>query len=239
MPAKYSIQRLILGHRLAFTRHGDILYLQRSGIVLAGGFSSRFGQDKGLTLLAGKPLIKHVLNSLENVAEEIIVVVSSKAQIKKYEKLVSSSCKVLVESADLHGPIAGAMTGFEAASGECSLLLPCDTPFVSPDVLSLLAELCINRNAAIPRWPNCYVEPLQAAYRNKPAAEAAAKALCTGETKMQAMVNKLNGVRYVSTLVIEELDSGLKTFFNVNTPLDLRKAETMLSQGMGRKSRQD
>jgi molybdopterin-guanine dinucleotide biosynthesis protein A len=56
---------------------------------------------------------------------------------------------------------------------------------------------------------------------------------------MQAMVNKLNGVRYVSTLVIEQLDSGLKTFFNVNTPLDLRKAEAMLSQGMGRKPRQD
>jgi molybdopterin-guanine dinucleotide biosynthesis protein A len=204
--------------------------LQASGIILAGGFSSRFGQDKGLLQLGGRPLVKHVLDSLQTVVDEIIVVVSLRAQAEKYAKVVSSGCKVLVDSTGLHGPLAGTLTGFEAASGEYSLLLPCDTPFVSPDVLSLLAELCINRNAAIPRWPNCYVEPLQAVYRTKPAAEAAAKALCTGEVNLQAMVNKLLGVRYVSTLVIEQLDSGLRTFFNINTPMDLKKAETMLNQ---------
>jgi molybdopterin-guanine dinucleotide biosynthesis protein A len=212
--------------------------LQTSGIVLAGGFSNRFGQDKGLTLLAGKPLIKHVLNSLEKVAEEVIVVVSSKAQVERYAKVVGSSCRVLVDSTELHGPVAGAITGFEAASGEYSVLLPCDTPFVLPDILSLLVDLCVNKNAAIPRWPNCYIEPLQAAYRTKPAAEAAAKALCTGEVNMRAMVNKLSGVRYVSTMVLEQLDSEFRTFFNVNSPLDLRKAETMLIRGTDRKPRQ-
>lgn len=212
--------------------------MQTSGIVLAGGFSNRFGQDKGLTLLAGKPLIKHVLNSLEKVAEEVIVVVSSKAQVERYAKVVGSSCRVLVDSTELHGPVAGAITGFEAASGEYSVLLPCDTPFVLPDILSLLVDLCVNKNAAIPRWPNCYIEPLQAAYRTKPAAEAAAKALCTGEVNMRAMVNKLSGVRYVSTMVLEQLDSEFRTFFNVNSPLDLRKAETMLIRGTDRKPRQ-
>jgi molybdopterin-guanine dinucleotide biosynthesis protein A len=201
-----------------------------SGIILAGGFSSRFGQDKGLLQLAGKPLIKHVLDSVQRVVDEKIIVVSLGAQAEKYAKIGGSGCRVLVDSTELHGPLPGALTGLEAATGEYSLLLPCDTPFVSPDVLSLLAELCVNRNAAIPRWPNCYIEPLQAAYRTMAAAEAAAKALCTGEVNMQAMVNKLLGIRYVSTLVIEQIDNQLRTFFNINTPLDLKKAETMLSQ---------
>jgi GTP:adenosylcobinamide-phosphate guanylyltransferase len=48
------------------------------------------------------------------------------------------------------------------------------------------------------------------------------------------MVNKLLGIRYVSTLVIEQLDNGLRTFFNINTLLDLKKAETMLSQSRER-----
>ena len=199
-----------------------------SGIILAGGFSSRFGQDKGLLQLGGKPLIKHVLDSIQKVVDEKIIVVSLGAQAEKYAKIGGSGCKVLVDSTELHGPLPGALTGFEAASGEYSLLLPCDTPFVSPAVLSLLVELCINRNAAIPRWPNCYTEPLQAVYRTMPAAEAATEALCTGEVNMQAMVNKLLGIRYVSTLVIEQLDNGLRTFFNINTPLDLKKAEKML-----------
>jgi len=206
-----------------------------SGIVLAGGFSSRFGQDKGLLQLGGKPLIKHVLDSVQRVVDERIIVVSLGAQAEKYAKIGGSGCRVLVDSTELHGPLPGALTGLEAATGEYSLLLPCDTPFVSPDVLSLLAELCVNRNAAIPRWPNCYIEPLQAFYRTMPAAEAAAKALCTGEVNMQAMVNKLLGIRYVSTLVIEQLDNELRTFFNINTPLDLKKAERMLSQYRGGK----
>lgn len=217
------------------TRHGDILPLQTSGIILAGGISSRFGQDKGLLQLGGKPLVKHVLDSMQRVVDERIIVVSLGPQAEKYAKIVGSGCRVLVDSAELHGPLAGVLTGFEAASGEYSLLLPCDTPFVSPGVLSLLAELCVNRNAAIPRWPNCHIEPLQAVYRTMPAAEAATKALCTGEVNMQAMVNKLLGIRYVSTLVIEQLDNGLRTFFNVNTPLDLKKAQTMLTQNRGRK----
>lgn len=210
--------------------HGDILLLQTSGIILAGGFSNRFGQDKGLLQLGDKPLIKHVLDSMQRVVDEKIIVASLGAQAEKYAKIAGPGCRVLVDSTELHGPLPGALTGFEAAAGEYSLLLPCDTPFVSSGVLSLLAELCVNRNATIPRWPNCYIEPLQAVYRTTPAAEAAAKALCTGEVNMQAMVNRLLGIRYVSTLVIEQLDNGLRTFFNINTPLDLKKAETMLSQ---------
>jgi len=204
--------------------------LQTSGIVLAGGFSSRFGQDKGLLQLGGKPLIRHILDSMQRVVDEKIIVASSEVQAEKYAKIAGSGSRVIVDSTELRGPLPGALTGFEAASGEYSVLLPCDTPFVSPNVLLLLAELCVNRNAAIPRWPNCYVEPLQAVYRTAPAAESAGKALSAGEVNMQAMVNKLPRVRYVSTLVIEHLDTELRTFFNINTSQDLKKAETMLSQ---------
>jgi molybdopterin-guanine dinucleotide biosynthesis protein A len=59
--------------------------------------------------------------------------------------------------------------------------------------------------------------------------EAAKNALSEGKMNMQSMVDKLRGIRYVSTLVLEQLDPEFRTFFNVNSPLDLRKAENMLS----------
>jgi molybdopterin-guanine dinucleotide biosynthesis protein A len=59
--------------------------------------------------------------------------------------------------------------------------------------------------------------------------EATKNALNEGKMNMQSMIDKLRGIRYVSTLVLEQLDPELKTFFNVNSPLDLRKAEKMLS----------
>jgi molybdopterin-guanine dinucleotide biosynthesis protein A len=203
--------------------------LSRSAIILAGGFSSRFGQDKGLLQLANKPLIKYVLEAINNVVEEKIVVASSKSQAENYMRVLGSNVNVFIDVEDAHSPLVGALTGFKEAHEKYAVLLPCDTPLVSRDVVSLLFELCINRNAAIPRWPNGYIEPLQAVYCVEPAYEAAKSALREGKLNLQSMVDKLRGVRYISTLVLRQLEPELRTFFNINTPLDLKKAEFMLS----------
>lgn len=202
--------------------------LQRSAIILAGGFSRRLGQDKGLVQLANRPLIRHVLDKTKNLVDERLVILSSSAQAEKYIKAVDSGADVIVDNAEAHGPLAGATVGLEQAHGEYSLLLACDTPFASRDILQLLLELCINKNAAIPRWPNCFIEPLQATYCTKPALEAAQNVVCSGEMKMHAMISQLRNVRYVSTLVLEQLDPGLNSFFNINTRQDVKKAENML-----------
>jgi molybdopterin-guanine dinucleotide biosynthesis protein A len=204
--------------------------LEKSAVILAGGFSRRFGQDKGLLPLANKPLIEHVLDTIDKIVDEKIVVVSSKTQAENYTKVLDSKVKVVVDDDNVQSPLVGALKGFKEASNEYALLLPCDTPLLSKDVLSLLLDLCPNKNAVIPRWPNGYIEPLQAVYCTKPALEAAKKALSEGKMNMQSMVDKLRGVRYVSTLVLRQLDPELKSFFNVNTPMDLRKAEAMLRE---------
>jgi molybdopterin-guanine dinucleotide biosynthesis protein A len=205
--------------------------LDKSAVVLAGGFSGRLGQDKGLLLLAGKPLVSHVLDAVGSVVDERIVVVSSGVQAEAYVKVVGSGVRVLVDACGVRSPLVGALTGFEGARGECAVLLPCDTPLVSKGVVLFLFELCAGRSAVVPRWPNGYLEPLQAVYRRKPALEAAREALAGGGLRVRCVVDGLRGVRYVSTLVLEGLDPGLRTFFNVNTLLDLRRAEKMLRRG--------
>lgn len=199
-----------------------------SAIVLAGGCSTRLGQDKGLLQLGKKPLVKHVLDSVEDLVNETILVVGSNAQRSEYEKYTYPETRIVVDKTDIRAPLVGALTGFESARGEYSLVLSCDVPFVSQSILSLLLDLSANKNAVIPRWPNGYVEPLQAVYRTKMARVASSEALDEGRLDMQAMVEKLQGIRYVSTLVLRQLDAELRTFFNVNTLLDLKKAEIIL-----------
>ncbi len=203
--------------------------MDRSAIILAGGFSSRFEQDKALLSLEGKPLIKHVVDAVYGIVDETIIVVSSNVKAENFTNVVSPDVCVVIDISDMQGPLVGACTGLGRANGKYSLLLPCDTPLVSKEVLLLLLELCTNKNAVIPRWPNRYIEPLQAVYRTKPALEAAKNALDKGKSDMRSMIDKLSGVRYISALVLRQLDPELTTFLNVNTPLDLKRAEALLS----------
>lgn len=204
--------------------------MDRSAIILAGGYSERFGQYKGLVLLAGKPLIKHVLDAANNVVDERLIVVSSATQVKKFAKAVSSDVNVIIDEGTVRSPLIGALAGFMKARGDYSLLLPCDVPLVSKDVLALLFELCIGKAATIPRWPNGYIEPLQAVYHTKSALEAARKALMDGKLDMRSMIERLRGVHYVPTSIIKQLDPELKTFLNVNAPSDLKRAELALKR---------
>ncbi len=202
--------------------------VDRTAIVLAGGFSSRFGQDKGVLELADKPLIKHVVDAVSSVVDEIIVVTSSQERIARYAKVVAADVRFAVDVCELNSPLIGALTGFGYANGEYALLLPFDTPFVSREVVSLLFELCLNKAAVVPRWPNGHIEPLHAVYQTKLALAAAESAVAEGKLNVRAMIEKLRGVRYVSTLVIQQLDPEFRTFFNINTPIDLKKATTMV-----------
>lgn len=203
--------------------------MQRSAIILAGGFSRRFGSDKGLVVLANKPLVVHVIEHVSSVVDEVLLVVSSEAQKQSFESILKNKAKLIIDKDDSQSPLIGAITGFETAKGEYSLLLPCDTPLVSTKIVQFLLDLCSNRSAVIPRWPSGYIEPLQAVYHTKPALTAAKNALAAGNMNMRSMIDDLIGVRYVSTIVLEQLEPELVTFFNVNTPHDLKKAAALLN----------
>jgi molybdopterin-guanine dinucleotide biosynthesis protein A len=205
--------------------------MERAAVVLAGGFSKRLGQDKGLVKLAGKPLMTHVLERASEVVDEVLVVVSSESQKEAYSLVVPNENKIFVDDENVRSPLIGALTGFANTRAEYSLLLPCDTPFVSGKVIELLFETCVGVDAAVPRWPNDYIEPLQAVYMTSSALDATRQALGHGEIRPLNMIRLLRRTRYLSTLVIQQLDPHLTTFFNVNTPLDLVKAEKMIEKG--------
>jgi len=204
------------------------LLLKNSAVILAGGFSSRFDQDKGLINLAGKPLVLHVVDRVSEVVDETVVVVSSDIQKETFESLLGRRANVVVDKHEAQSPLVGALAGFESAEGEYSLLLPCDTPFISLQIAQFLLDICVNRGAVIPKWPSGYIEPLQVAYHTKSALTAARKALEQGKLDLRSMIAGLKGVRYVSTIVLRQMDPRLLTFFNINTPEDLERAEFLL-----------
>ncbi|MEA2090556.1 MAG: molybdenum cofactor guanylyltransferase [Thermoproteota archaeon] len=204
--------------------------MKKSAVILAGGVSQRLGGEKGLVSLAGKPIILHVLDQVSKIVNEKVVVVGSDVQKEKIVNTVKNRARVVMDECEAQSPLVGALTGFKHAHGDYSLLLPCDTPFISPEIASLLLQACIKKAAAIPRWPNGFIEPLQAAYHTKSAFEASKTSFEEEKLDLQSMIAHLPNVRYVSTLVLRQIDQKLLTFLNVNTLEDLKKAESILKK---------
>jgi molybdopterin-guanine dinucleotide biosynthesis protein A len=205
----------------------------RTAIILAGGSSQRLKADKGLINLAGKPLILHVIERIEDLVDEIIVCVKTDTQLSLYSQVLPKKSKLVSDIQGFpEGPLTGTLTGLMNAKGKYSLILPCDTPFISKKVASLLFDVAVGVDAAIPRWPNGYIEPLQTVYMTKPALEAARRAINDNNLKMQSMISLLKRVRYLSTIVIREIDPKMLTFLNINTPLELRRAESLIRKGL-------
>lgn len=198
-----------------------------SAIILAGGSSKRFGKDKALVELLGKPMIMHVYDRVASFVDEVIIVVSSIVQFNKYKNL-TNRVSVIIDEGNFQGPLIGALAGFKGATGEYSLLLSCDTPLLSGKIISLFLELAVGYDAVISRWPNNYIEPLQAVYKTKAAYTSALVAIENRAFRMLNLVMGLKRVLYISTLFLRNIDPHLDTFRNVNTQSDLAEVEKIL-----------
>jgi molybdopterin-guanine dinucleotide biosynthesis protein A len=91
-----------------------------------------------------------------------------------------------------------------------------------------------NHHAAVPRWPNGWVEPLHSVFATEIAAEVAAECLKEQQPRMQCLIDNIGRVIYLSTNALERFDPKLLTFTNVNTPADLYRIEQSLRKSARR-----
>ena len=129
-----------------------------TGIVLAGGKSSRIGTEKGLVIFRNKPLIEYSLNVLILVANEIII--SSNSAV--YDGF---GIPVLNDEFPDSGPMGGIYTCLKASENEINIVLSCDMPMVNAVFLNSLIAAADGFDAVVPWHEKKYYEPLCAVYR--------------------------------------------------------------------------
>ena len=106
-----------------------------TGIVLAGGQGSRMGGvDKGLAPFRGKALVAHVIERLAPQVDELLVNAN-----RNPEAYAAFGHRVIAdEIPGFAGPLAGFERGLAHARGALVATVPCDSPFVPPDLVSRL-----------------------------------------------------------------------------------------------------
>ncbi len=106
-----------------------------TAVVLAGGRARRMGgEDKGLLVHDGKPLIRHVLDSLVKQADELMINANrNKDQYGQFGYDVIAD-----EHKDYSGPLAGMLAGLKAAKTSRVVFVPCDSPQLPSDLIERL-----------------------------------------------------------------------------------------------------
>jgi molybdopterin-guanine dinucleotide biosynthesis protein A len=195
----------------------------RSGIILAGGWSTRFGGgEKSLRAVDGKPMICRVREALLPVVDELIVSVRDERQRDLVLPFLSGGNHIFAYDL-LHniGPLAGVLESLKVARGEYVFIAACDMPFINSEVIDFLFKKARGHDAAVPRGPGDFLEPLHAVYRRESMICAAEESLARGERRISAPLRHLKDVVYVPFEEIRAVDPELKTFRNINRAEDM------------------
>jgi molybdopterin-guanine dinucleotide biosynthesis protein A len=187
--------------------------------VLSGGISSRMGQDKGLMPFQGRPLVRHVLDRLSPIADEIILSTNRPAayaflDLPLYPDLYPD-----------HGPLGGLYTLLSNAKNPFVAAVACDMPFASRSLFEYAFDL-INKTEAdviIPSSPDG-LEPLHAVYRRETCLPVIHSALTSGKLKLIGWLPQVN-THFVPPPVTAQFDPHNLAFWNLNTPADFHLAE--------------
>ncbi len=187
-----------------------------SAIVLAGGRSSRLGQDKALLVLGGRPLIQHIVARLQAFSDDVLVVTGPTVRYRQWLDV-----PLFADEVQERGPIGGLYTGLKHARYEYSLVAACDMPFISHAVVELLrAELNGSVWAVVPEVAGHRIPTL--AIYHKRCLEVIER-LLDHHTSLQALLDAIP-IRVISEAQIRAVDPDLRSFTNINTLTDWKRA---------------
>ena len=194
-------------------------------VVLAGGKSKRFGEDKNNVKLGEKTLLEHVLSKISNKFEETLIVSSHSKEIQKIENVT-----VVPDCFDDLGPLAGVLSAMKwvkknKTQYQLIATFPSDTPFFEISIIdvykkkiklneSLLYFVKSNnkRHNIFGLWSINLLETLEN------------DLIKNNFRKVEEWANKIG----VKTIDVET--KKFDPFFNINTKEDFEEAKKILKE---------
>jgi molybdopterin-guanine dinucleotide biosynthesis protein A len=183
-----------------------------TGIILAGGRSSRMGTEKGLVSVGGNPMISHVIQTLEKLGVKSIKIC---ANDERYEQFNYPVIKDLVKG---KGPIGGIYSALVESTTDKNVILSCDIPNISVDILQYLLENSEDELAAISSFEK-KTHPLIGVYKLG-GLSIIKECLENDQLRLIDMCEKLDA----SIVEIPGSVGSDRHFFNLNTPEELENS---------------
>lgn len=198
----------------------------KSCIILCGGQSRRMGQDKGSMIIQDKPMIKHILSTLNHHIDEAIIVLNDKSRVDRYSEFINSNdysyqITFLEDKIKNKGPLPGIMTGLGKINSNYALVLPCDSPYVSEKYIeTIFSQIDVNYQAIVPYHDETNrlktSEPLHSIYKKEIIADIE-KLVNDNILHIKGLIEKID----TKFVLIDNKKIEKKEFRNLNRPEDI------------------
>jgi molybdopterin-guanine dinucleotide biosynthesis protein A len=185
--------------------------LKATGILLAGGKSSRMNKNKAFLELGGKPLVERSLTVLKAVFTEVLISSNKPELYAGYEVLV------IPDETLGRGPLEGLYQGLKAATYDEVFFVACDMPFLRAELIRFMSAWIPEYDVVVPQLQSG-LHPLHAFYHRR----------CLPSIKNNLEADRLKiidfypscSVRYVEETELRNFHNLSEVFCNVNTPED-------------------
>lgn len=184
--------------------------------ILAGGKSRRMGSDKAFVELAGAPMIQWVITAVAQCSG-VAFIISNEP-----EKFTSFGLPVYPDIIPGMGPLSGLHTAFAVTGADRVMIAPCDSPLVSPGAIKLILDYPDRDAEAVIPFVDGREQGMLAVYARS-GIERYADRIATASIMFDEFRLGLNRV-FIGEEELRKVDPGLRTFLNVNTPVDIETA---------------
>ena len=184
-----------------------------TGIILAGGKSSRMGSDKGFLKLNGYTFMSHIIKAIKPIVNTIIIVSNN----SDYDEFGHKRVEDIIEDT---GPLAGLYSGLYHSETENNLVLSCDVPLINSAVLIKLIEGFDDSYDVIQLQSQNKTMPLIALYK-KECLHKCLELLDKDEKRLRIAVEQMN----TKTIELDyELDKYVKNINTIDQLNDIKNA---------------
>jgi molybdenum cofactor guanylyltransferase len=194
--------------------------MEKGVIILCGGKSTRMGHDKATLPFGPEMMLQRIVRIAGHVVppERIVVVAATTQELPPLPSTVAIARDKWPE----RGPLQGLAAGFEATSPkvEAIYVTGCDVPLLVPDFIERMFDLLDSYEIAVPR--DQYYHPLAAVYRHSVSSRVQ-KLLEINALRLTGLLEMAH-TREISVSELRDVDAGLMSLANLNTPEDYQRA---------------
>ena len=190
-----------------------------TGVLLAGGNSSRMGRNKALMTLAGRRLVDRVLAVLSSVLDDLLMVTNSP------ELYADLGVRMVPDVVAGKGALGGIHSALHHAAAPHCLVVACDMPFLNADFLRYIVDQRATYDVVVP-IADGRPQPLHAVY-GKACLQPIARRLESDRLHVVGFFPDVR-VREVTAQELAAFDPEGLSFRNLNTPEEFADAESRL-----------